>query len=179
MNIEIKLDDITLDTVVAEVVEFDEDGDAISTGRERTVAHLVAEQIVKQVVRDARYPSLVEQVTRVRDEEIRAAVKPAIEQAIARPIKKTNYYGERTGEETTLTEVIVEEARGYLKEPVDRYSGEKGTVLQSTVRAAVRKAFDEEIADAVKQARDLVAGQLGTSVATQVQAAVTAGLKAR
>jgi hypothetical protein len=179
LNIEVKVDKVTLATVVAEVVEFDEDGDAVSTGREHTVAHLVAEQIVKKVVQDARYPGLVDQVTRIRDEEIRAAVKPAIEQAIARPIKRTNPWGERNGEETTLTEVIVEEARNLLKEPADRYRRENGTVLQQAVRAAVREAFDKEIADAVKEARDLVAGQLGSTVATQIQDAVTAGLKAR
>ena len=179
MNIEIKVDDITLSTVVGDVVDFDEDGDAVSTGRERTVADLVAAQIVNQVVRDARYPSLVDQVTRIRDEEIRAAVKPAIEQAINRPIRKTNYYGEATGEETTLTEVIVEEARKLLKEPADNYRREQGTVLQQTVRAEVKKAFEAEIADAVKQARDLVAAELGDTVSTQIAAAVKAGLKAK
>lgn len=180
MNIEIKVAEITLDTIVGDVVDFDEDGDAVSTGRENTVADLVAAQIVRQVVQDARYPSLVDQVTRIRDEEIRAAVKPAIEQAINRPIKRTNPWGERNGEETTLTEVIVEEARNLLKEPADRYRrGESGTVLQQAVRAAVREAFDKEIADAVKQARDLVAGELGNQVSQQLAAAVTAGLKAR
>lgn len=179
MNIEIKVDDITLSTVVGDVVDFDEDGDAVSTGRERTVADLVAAQIVNQVVRDARYPNLVDQVTRIRDEEIRAAVKPTIEQAINRPIRKTNYYGEATGEETTLTEVIVEEARKLLEEPADQYRREQGTVLQQAVRAEVKRAFEAEIADAVKQARDMVAAELGDTVSAQIAAAVKAGLKAK
>jgi hypothetical protein len=179
LNIEIKVDDITLSTVVGDVVDFDEDGDAVSTGRERTVADLVAAQIVNQVVRDARYPNLVDQVTRIRDEEIRAAVKPTIEQAINRPIRKTNYYGEATGEETTLTEVIVEEARKLLEEPADQYRREQGTVLQQAVRAEVKRAFEAEIADAVKQARDMVAAELGDTVSAQIAAAVKAGLKAK
>lgn len=179
MNIEIKIDEITLATVVADVVDFDEDGDPVSAGKERTVADLVAAQIAKQVTADRRYPALLDRVTSIRDEEIRAAIRPAIEQAVARPIKKTNHYGEATGGETTLTEVIVSTAREYLKEPVDKYSRDKGTVLTAAVRTAVRQAFEAEIADAVKQARDLVAGEIGTAVAAQIETAVKAGLKAK
>lgn len=179
MNIEIKIDDITLATVVADVMEYDEEGDLVSSGKERTVAELVAEQIVERVVRDDRYPRLKDRVTAIRDEEIRAAIKPAIEQAVNRPIKKTNTYGEATGQETTLSEVIVDEARKYMKEPADAYRREQGTVLQKLVRAEVQKAFETEIADAVKQARDMVANQLGDTVSAQIAAAVKAGLKAK
>lgn len=179
MNIEIKVDDITLSTVVAEVMDYDEDGDLVPSGKERTVAELVAAQIVEQVVRDDRYPRLRDQVTAIRDEEIRAAIRPAIEQAVNRPIKKTNGYGEATGQETTLSEVIVDEARKYMKEPADKYRREAATVLQSLVRAEVDRVFKAEIADAVKQARDLVAGQIGAQVSEQIAGAVKAGLKAK
>lgn len=178
MNITIQVDDITLSTVVADVVSFDEDGDTYTEGS-KTVADLVAAQIVERVVRDDRYPRLRDKVTEVRDEEIRAAVKPAIEEAVNRPIKKTNGYGEATGQETTLSEVIVDEARKYMKEPADKYRREAGTVLQSLVRAEVERVFKAEIADAVKQARDLVAGQIGGQVSERITAAVTAGLKAK
>lgn len=176
MNIEIKVDDITLSTVVADVVDFDEDGDLVSSGKERTVADLVADRIVERLVRDDRYPRLRDKVTEIRDEAIRAAIRPSITEAVNRPIRKTNGYGEATGQETTLSEVIVDEARKYMKEPADKYRREQGTVLQQLVRAEVKKAFETEIADAVKQARDLVTSQLGEAVSQQIQAAVTAGL---
>ncbi|MFI6491270.1 hypothetical protein [Streptomyces sp. NPDC050564] len=179
MNIEIKVDDITLSTVVAEVVDFDEDGDLVSSGKENTVAHLVAEQIVARLVRDDRYPRLRDKVTEIRDEEIRAAIRPSIVEAVNRPIKKTNGYGEATGQVTTLSEVIVDEARKYMKEPADKYRRENGTVLQQLVRSAVKEAFETEIADAVKQARDMVAAELGDTVSTQIAGAVKAGLKAK
>lgn len=179
MNIEIKVDDITLSTVIAEVVDYDEDGDLVSSGKEKTVADLVADRIVEKLVRDDRYPRLKDRVTEIRDEEIRAAIRPAIEQAVTRPIRKTNSWGEPTGQETTLSEVIVDEARKFMKEPADKYRREDGTVLQKLVRDEVHKAFGAEIADAVKQARELVATHLGDKVSDQITAAVRAGIQAK
>ncbi|MET8081848.1 hypothetical protein [Streptomyces sp. NPDC005303] len=175
MNIEIKVDDITLSTVVADVVAFDEDGDAYTEGS-KTVADLVATQIVERLVKDNQWPSLREQVMEIRKEEIRAAVRPSIDEALARPIYKTNGYGERTGQETTLAEIITDEARKQLAEPVDRYRTEKGTVLQQAVRAEVKKAFETEIAEAVQAARDLVTQELGAELTEKVTATVTAAL---
>ncbi|MFD6531551.1 hypothetical protein [Streptomyces sp. NPDC060184] len=179
MNIEVQVDEITLSTIVGEIVSFDEDGEPYSDGGGKTVADLVAERIVTKLVQDERWPSLRDRITQIRDEEIRAAVRPAIDEAINRPIKKTNHYGEATGQETTLSEVIVEEARKIMTQPADRYRSEQGTVLQQTVRAEVKNAFDTQIVDAVKTARDLVSGQIGTIVSEQIQAAVRAGLAKR
>ncbi|MFG3136051.1 hypothetical protein ACGFZA_07490 [Streptomyces sp. NPDC048211] len=178
MNITIQVEEITLNTVVADTVAFDEEGDAYSTGQQ-TVAHLVAAQIVERLVKDARYPGLRDQVTEIRKEEIRAAVRPSIDEALARPIYKTNTYGERTGQETTLAELIADEARKQLTEPSDRYRSEKGSILQQAVRAEVQKAFQSEIAEAVQKTRDLVIAELGGDIAQQITKAVTAGLTKR
>ncbi len=175
MNIEIKVDDITLDTVVGQVVGFDEDGDTYETGQRHTVADLVAAQIVERLVKDEQYPSLRDLVMQVRKEEIRAAVRPSIDEALARPIYKTNTYGERTGTETTLAELIADEARKQLSEPVDRYSHGKGTVLQQAIRTEVQAAFKAEIAEAVKQVRTQVAGELSGTFAEQLTKAVATG----
>lgn len=179
MNIEIKVDDITLDAIVGQGFGYDEDGDWSSTGEEKTVAHLVAAQIVDRLVKDDRWNSLRDKVMQIRTEEIRAAIRPAIDEAITRPIHKTNTYGERVGTVTTLAEVIADEARKQLGEPVDRYRSEKGSLLQQTVRAEVKRAFDTEIAETVKRARDLVTQEMGGQIAQQVTAAVTAGLAKR
>ncbi|MEV5944827.1 hypothetical protein [Streptomyces sp. NPDC051994] len=176
MNIEIKVDDITLSTIVGDVVSFDEDGDPYTEGH-RTVGDLVAAQIVERLVKDDQWKRLREQVLDIRKEEIRAAVRPSIDEAIARPIYKTNGYGERTGQETTLAELISDEARKQLAEPVDRYRTEKGTVLQQAIRAEVKKAFETEIADAVQKARDLVVSELGGDLAERVVKVAVAGLK--
>jgi hypothetical protein len=179
MNITVTVDEITLDTIVAQTFEYDEDGDPIATGG-TSVAQLVADRIVKQVIGDTdRYPSLKERVTQIRDEEIRAAIRPAVQEAISRPIKRTNSYGEPTGPETTLSEVITDEARKYLASYPDSYNRDKGTVLQQTIRAAVKKAFDTEIADVVKKVRADVAAQIGATASEQITAAAMKALTAR
>lgn len=179
MNITVTVDELTLDTVVAKVFGYDEDGDLVTTGKERTVAHLVADQIAAKATADDRYPKLRDDVLKIRQEEIRTAIRPAIEQAIARPIRKTNGWGEPTGPETTLSELIIAEVRSYLGEPVDKYNRDKGTLLSNTIRAEVKRAFAEEIADAVKQARDAVAKEIGDQVSTQIAEAVRKGITSR
>ncbi|NUL13255.1 hypothetical protein [Streptomyces lunaelactis] len=178
MNITIQVDEVSLSTVVADVLGIDEDGDTYTEGTQ-TVADLVADRIIERLVKDDQWPSLREQVLNIRKEEIRAAVRPTIDEALTKPIYKTNGYGERTGQETTLAELIADEARKQLAEPADRYRSEKGTVLQQAVRAEVKKAFETEIADAVKQARDLVTKELGGELTRQVTATVTAALAAK
>lgn len=178
MNITIQVDEISLDTVVGQTVGFDEDGDAYTTG-EATVASMVATQIVDRLVKDERYNRLRDEVLKIRTEEIRAAIRPAIDEAIAKPIRKTNHYGEAVGGETTLSELVIEETRKVINEPLDRYGSNKGTFLTKAIADAVRKAFAEEVADAVKAAREQVATELGTQFGEQISAAVTAGLRAR
>ena len=57
----------------------------------------------------------------------------------------------------------------------DSYSRSGQTVAQKIVAEEVATAFRSEVADAVKQARELVAGQIGE----QVAAAVAEGMRKR
>ena len=66
------------------------------------------------------------------------------------------------------------EARNAFKVRADSY-GSNQTVLQKLVAEEVQKAFKTVIAEEVKQARALVADQIGEQVAE----AVKAGMKAR
>ena len=178
MNITVTVDDITLNTLVAKVIAYDEDGDPVPTGEEKTVGSLVAEQIVDRLIRDDRYPALRQQVLEIRQEEIRAAIRPAIEQAVAQPLRKTNRFGEATGEVTTLNELITDDVRAYLQEPADKYNRQAGTLLQKLIRDSVAAAFKQEIADAVKAAREAVTKEIGGQISDQVAAAVRKGLTA-
>lgn len=176
MNITVKVDEVSLETVVAEVVAFDEDGDPYPRG-EKTMADIVGGQIVQRVISDRdAYPPFRNRVLEIRDEEIREAVRPMITEALTRPIKQTNRYGEETSQETTLSEIIVEEARKLLNSNAgDSYNRDTRTVVQKMVADEVTKALGAEIKDAVKQARDAVSIDIGQ----QVAAAVTAGLRVR
>ncbi len=175
MNITVSVDEVTLETVVGKVMAFTEDGDEYETGTGKTVADLVADRIVDRAVNREGWQRLADQVREIRAEVIRELVRPQIEAAIAKPVQKTNSYGDKVGEPVTLTELIIDEARKALRAPADSYNRGGETVIGKAVAEAVKKAFAAEIAAEVAKARALVSDEIGKHVA----AAVQAGLKAR
>jgi hypothetical protein len=171
VNITVKIDDISLDTIVGDVLAFDEEGEQYKTG-ERTVADLVAAMVTDRVTQDGRWPALTERVCRIRDEEIREAVRPQITEALTRPVRQHTLYGEAHGPETTLSALIAEEARAMLTKPADQYNRDGRTIVGKMVADEVARAFKAEVADAVKQARSLVADEIGSQVADAVKQAM-------
>lgn len=176
MNITVSIDEVTLDTIVGQVVSYDEDGDMIQNG-DKTVAHLVVEQIVAQAVKRPEYTELQTRIAEVRKEQIRDALAPIVAEAIAKPVMQTNSWGERTGKETTLTALIMDEARKYLAEPADAYGSNRQTLLQKAIREQVQAAFAQEIADAVKAAKAAVVKEIGDQYGQYITAAVSKAIK--
>jgi len=110
-------------------------------------AHRLVEDAKKDGLKED-YRSLTEHVRQLRDEEIRAAVAPEIEAALSKPLRKTNQYGEATGADTTLREMIGEEVRKQLAAPADRYD-RKETVLQRVIKEEVDRALTDELKTAL------------------------------
>ena len=100
VNITVKIDDISLSTMVGEVMSYDEEGGWYKDG-EKTVAHLVAEMITERVTKDDRWAALADRVYQIRAEEIRNAVRPQITEALTKPIPQHTLYGEAHGPETS------------------------------------------------------------------------------
>jgi len=166
MNINVTVDDVTLDSLVRE--SYDHEGGW-------TIGQEVARMALQRLTADRDgWGSIRERVQRVTEEEIREHVRPLITEALTRPFRQTNSFGEPVGDETTLSSVIVDEARKAFKVRADSY-GSNQTELQKLVAEEVQKAFKTVIADEVKAARAMVADQIGE----QVAAAVKAGMKAR
>lgn len=174
MNIEVNVSDIDLTSRVSD--RFLDDGDDSEGGRYQTLADLVAARLVKRVAESSEYPGFRQEVTQIRDEMIRDAIAPLIEQALSEPFRQSNAYGEPNGPATTLREVIVAQARTALTASTgDSYSSDRRPLVRKIVAEEVQKAFGSVVADEVKKARELVADQIGE----QVAAAVKAGMKAR
>jgi len=176
MEIKIVVDQISLDTAVAEVVRYDEDGDEYADGH-MTVADKVAELIKADVVKRPEYQALKDRVVEIRNQEIREAVKPLIREALERPIKRTNTWGEPTGKETTLSEIILDEAKKVFTEPRDSYRS-KTPWITEVIRTAVQDAFQKDIQEQVKKAREGIAKQLGTNVYQDVVKTALEALRA-
>ncbi|WP_441251156.1 hypothetical protein [Kitasatospora sp. McL0602] len=167
MNITIHVDEITLDTLVAKTVAFDEDGDAYETG-EKTVGHLVAEQLVERLVKDSSWPSLREQVMQIRAEVIRERVTPLVDAALTRPLRKTNSYGEPVGPETTLSELIVADAQKWLSAPADRHRSDAGTLLDKAIRTEVQRAVAETVTLVVRETAEQAVAEVVAAAKAQV-----------
>lgn len=154
----------------------DEDGDYIPGG---TLADAIVRQLVDKHSRSDAWKGIAERVQAIRDDEIRTQLAPVIAEALTKPIQTTNAYGERTGTETTLRELIAAEARRYLNEPSDRYNTDRTSRLQVEVRKAVAEAFKDEVAGAVQEVRDAVAEAVGGNFTEMVSAAVSQALAKR
>lgn len=166
MNIDVTVSDVTLDSLIR---GYDDHEGGWTVGKE------VAHQALERLTHDREgWDAVRQRVHRIQDEEIREAIRPLITEALTRPFRQTNSFGEPVGQETTLSSVIVEEARKAFKVRADNY-GSNQTVLQKLVADEVHKAFASVIADEVKKARELVADRIGE----QVAAAVKEGLRKR
>lgn len=176
MNITVQVDQATLSSVVEDITGYDSDSGPYLDGH-ITIGDLVARQLVDAIKHDTdRYHSLVSKVADIRAEMIREAIAPQIEQALTAPFRKTNQYGEATSQETSLRELIIEEAQKAMTRNVDGTGyRDRQTFIQKTVAEQVQKALGAEIADAVKAAREQVSKEIGSHVA----AAVSKGLQAR
>lgn len=176
MNITVQIDEISLSTIVADVVSYDDEGDTVTEGQ-ATVADKVAEIIAKNVMRSPEYTALKERVAEIRKEVIREEIRPLIQEALSKPIQKTNTWGNPVGEPVALPELIIDEARKALTEPKDSYRS-KEPYVSEVVRLAVRAMFDKELKEQVDQARVKLQKELEAQMYVRlVQPAVVEAVK--
>lgn len=174
MDITVNVENIDLGDYIDS--HYDSDGDRVPGG---TLADAVVRQLVEKFSRSDTWKGIAERVQAIRDDEIRVQLAPVITEALTASIDRTNSYGEKTGQTTTLRELIAAEAKRYLTEPSDSYSRDKTSRLQAAVRKAVAEAFKDEVGGAVKEVRDAVSTAVGGNFTEMVSIAVQQALAAR
>lgn len=106
--------------------------------------------------RDSLFDSLTARVRALRDEQIRLALAPVIQEALDGPIQKTNSFGEPlTGQTTTLRDEILTEARSMLKATSVRSDlrSQEASPLQKIIRDEVGSALTKELKAEVDAAK--------------------------
>lgn len=156
MNINVSIGDLSaidLSTPVGgEITDYDyESGEVIGT-KPKTLGDIVAEKLAEKMWAAEEKSDIRRTAYRRRDEVIRELVTPAIERALTGSIRQTNSYGEPTGPEVTLRELIVKKAEELLK-PADRYSREP-SVTQKVIATEVNRAFAKELEDTLKAEKE-------------------------
>lgn len=177
VNVHVTVDQVTLDTIVGSEWFH---GNEENYSEPVTLADRVARLILNEVKNSHldRWNALLQRVTEIRDEEIRKAIAPRIEKALTRPIKRTNRFGEETGEEPiTLSDLIMDEMHKALTAKRDRF--EDHSPVHKMIRDEVAKAFQADVREQVKQAREAVAGQLGADLSKQITDAAIRALGSR
>ncbi|MFJ4902907.1 hypothetical protein [Streptomyces sp. NPDC088727] len=176
MEIKIQVSDITLDTVVAQAMVWDQDNEEMyPTGSDKTVADLVAQQITERLVRDDRYPGLRDQVTELRKTMIREKVGPMLDEALNGEVRQTNNYGEPVGRAITFRELVVGEVKKVINEAPNNYNNrDKGTALQIAVRAEVKTAVATAVTEEVTKMNDLIRQQVAEGISENAIAALIA-----
>lgn len=145
-------------------------------GNEVTLADKICKSAVSRLAKDASWNGLTVRVHRIRDEEIRRQVGEIVAEAISADVRRTNSFGEPTGDAKTLREVIVEEARAALTKPVDPYDRGRGTLLQKIIREEIGAAFRKELVEVVAEERAKVVAAVRAQAADLIARAVVEGV---
>lgn len=178
MILQVDVKDLDLDEAIGGY--YDEDGDLVGA---KTVGSAVIAKLVEQAAKGDYYSTLKTRIEQIRDEAIRAAIEPVIAEALSKPLVKTNSWGEPQGKETTLRELIMEQVRktlGISTEGTYRNgSYERSTTLEKLVRGQVATAINDEIAEAVKAAKEAVPDALGATIGETVATVVRDALTSR
>lgn len=169
MEITINVADVDINSLIPDL-----DGN----GGETPLADLVVAELVDRAVKTREYNQRIgERVQAIRDEEIRAQIAPVIAAELAKPLRLTNSYGEPTGKETTLREMCVEAALKVVKEPADRHSSNRASLLEVEVQKQVRAALVGEIAQAVAEIKASLVKTLTGDVSSMIAKAAAEAVK--
>ncbi|WP_267716610.1 hypothetical protein [Streptomyces sp. CoH17] len=172
-SVSVNVEGFDMNTILGWTIDYD--GEEATQGEPITVADKVVKQIVRNALNAPEYTSLKEKVTRIREEVIREEIRPIVREALQAPIRRTNYYGEATGPETTLSEIIMKEAKDAWTLPKDSYRS-KVPFLVEIVRDEVQKAFKTLVTDEIQKVRVEVGSEISKVITGQVNSLVEKGI---
>lgn len=171
MNINVTVDGVDLNSELD--YGYDDEGGRVA----KTLGAEVARRIANDLMRSDEYSGLRREVAVLREEEIRAQLKPFVTSALEKGVQKTNGFGEPTGEPTTLRELILAEFNKYLTSKVDSsYRSNGQTVVQKFVTDAVEQVVKKELAAAIAEEKAKVVAAVRAKAAELIAQAVKEGV---
>jgi uncharacterized membrane protein YheB (UPF0754 family) len=142
----------------------------------QTVADLICQQALAKLAKRPEWDTLKDRVRVITDEQIREHVTGLIADALNGDLRRTNTYGEPSGEPTTLRTLIAEEAKRTLTQLTDNYRGPRETVIGKLVREEVEKAMKAELVEAIAAEKTKVVTAVREKAGQLIAEAVTAGI---
>lgn len=172
IKIELELD---LNHHLARSIGYDEDGEIVqeATTVEDIVLGLAANKLVQSIVTKEASDYLRQTVERIRDEEIRAQIRPLIAEALTKALQPASAYGEPKGEPTTLAEVIAKRALAELQLPRDQgYGRQKRTLAQEIIAKELDHKFTAELKKEIEAGKEQVRKVLREQGAALIEQAI-------
>jgi hypothetical protein len=168
MNIEVKVEDITLASEIGGDVRRWNAEDDEWYGEPRTLADVIADRVVERITTEANWSHQVNEVRDARRSAVNAAIAEQVEKALSEPFTLTNQYGEPTGTKpVTLRDLIAAEISKFFTVTKGDSYGPKKTSAQTVIETAVNTYVSKELnavmkveLDAAKKAIHDAAGAL-------------------
>ena len=136
------------------------------------IIEAAARQLVEKLATDKdRWRSWQNTVHERMLAAIDARIEPILDEAFTRPIPRTNAFGERvgSGNDTTLTELVISEAHAMLRRTNNRSSHDQ-TPLDKALAQASRAAVEGELAEAIAAAKAEVVDTMRQAAAAALAA---------
>jgi len=172
MDITVNVENVDLNSVIGQ--HYVQTGEEDWRTEPQTLGQGVAARIAEDLKRDEGYKTLRQRVMDARDAEVREQVKPVVSAAIESSVQPTNAFGQPVGEPTTLTALIVKEAKELLSKRGDYGRGK--TLLEQVVADAVDKAIRKELSDVIVDEKAKVVAAVRAKAAELIATAVKEGV---
>lgn len=138
-------------------LEYDHDGDVVGQRTFRGAVETRAARILLEELSSAERYEMGKRVRELRDEEIRAAIRVHIADAMAEPIVRSTPWGEAKGEPISIRELIREELEKFLSAKAstrDSYNRNDGpSSLGQMIAEQTRDVMTKELMESVKAAK--------------------------
>lgn len=146
-------------------------------GQPATLGDMIVEAMVRQLAADPRTAELRGRIKDLRDAEISARLAPLITEALAGPWRRTNTWGEPSGEPVALRDIVIEEAQKVLQGAQrDRAYERQEPLITQLVRREVDQVLRRDMTEAVRAEREKVVAAVRTKAATIIADSLAAGL---
>lgn len=154
MNIEVKVEDITLATEVGGYTRrYNGEYDEWENDRS-TLADVIADHAVTRLTREANWGHQIEQIREARKKAVDAAIAAEVERALSQPFQPTNTYGEAQGGPVTLRDLIAKGISDFFTVQKGDSYGPKRTSAQTVIDTAVNTYVSKELNAAMKTELD-------------------------
>jgi len=138
----------------------------------------VKEEIVRQLVHRLEQrigKTLDKAVQQAAIESAKARIEPLIEKVFTDPFPLTNSYGERTGKEATIREMVIDRVKEVLNEKYST-SGNRASSYDRDTKSLVDIKVDQAVKAALEKDLRVAAAEVVAEFKTKLTAGISQGL---